>query len=270
MNRRAFVATGLSSLLTYNCNCSRRAIASTAIQGCRMASMGSAAFAIRFLDQSGDSRNDRERPFYTDRLSTAFNVRAATRVYDDHSGANAMATPEPIFSDGPDGTVMLGVNLLAMYRRRAFDCQNRINEEMRKPGHILSLADADARCAFWRFVWRIIMAHEFGHILQYKRGMKPEGPWLMEPHADFLAGWFFGREKAGPDPDNKEASRILAEATYNTSVKAIFEMGDTFFDDPGHHGEPAFRTAMVRAGYDAADLAIDAAFQKGQRLLNLD
>src|SRR5262249_8857976 len=39
----------------------------------------------------------------------------------------------------------------------------------------------------------IIVAHEFGHILQYKSGMAPDGPWQMEPHADFLAGWLLAR-----------------------------------------------------------------------------
>jgi len=44
------------------------------------------------------------------------------------------------------------------------------------------------------------------------------------------------------------------------------ELGDV---DPSHHGEPQFRAAMVRAGQDAHDLPMQAAFEKGAKLVGL-
>jgi hypothetical protein len=49
-------------------------------------------------------------------------------------------------------------------------------------------------------------------------------------------------------------------------------LGDTLYNDPRHHGEPEFRAAMVRAGFDAAfelHLDVDAAFEKGKKMAGL-
>jgi hypothetical protein len=104
----------------------------------------------------------------------------------------------------------------------------------------------------------VISAHEHSHILQYKMGYRPDGPWQMEPHADFMAGWCIGQNqhlRKGEDIENL--------------VKAMFEMGDTEFNDRSHHGEPEFRAAMVQAGYDAYRLKLQAAFEKGKKMAGL-
>ena len=36
------------------------------------------------------------------------------------------------------------------------------------------------------FITSTMIAHEFGHILQYKAGYTWDGSWQMEPHADFM------------------------------------------------------------------------------------
>jgi hypothetical protein len=105
-----------------------------------------------------------------------------------------------------------------------------------------------------------ILAHEYGHILQYKKGMSPGGPWQMEPHADFLAGWCMGRNeqyhKMTPDELEKE-------------IRPFFALGDLEFNERRHHGEPEFRAAMVRAGYESRDLDVNAAFEKGKKWAGL-
>jgi hypothetical protein len=128
----------------------------------------------------------------------------------------------------------------------------------------------------------VVMAHEYGHILQYRNGLRVDGPWQMEPHADFMAGWFLGRldqetgdsiiyfaghgnEKA---PDTKVAVVTPAMAL-ETAVTSIFDKGDTEFAEAHHHGQPEFRAAMVRAGYDSAGLDVEAAFAKGRTMANL-
>ena len=52
-------------------------------------------------------------------------------------------------------------------------------------------------------------------------------------------------------------------------VRLMFSLGDTAFNDPQHHGQPEFRAAMVRAGYDSADLELDAAFERGMKYAGL-
>jgi hypothetical protein len=102
----------------------------------------------------------------------------------------------------------------------------------------------------------MVIAHEFAHILQYKSGLKTDGPWQMEPHADFMAGWLLAQS-----PTDKYYSDAAAEA--------LFALGDTEFNSPDHHGQPELRAAMVRAGHAAGDLDVQAAFAKGRKFANL-
>jgi hypothetical protein len=53
------------------------------------------------------------------------------------------------------------------------------------------------------------------------------------------------------------------------AVKRMFELGDTAFNNPAHHGEPEFRATMVRAGYEEAGTSPSEAFAKGRRLTGL-
>jgi hypothetical protein len=101
--------------------------------------------------------------------------------------------------------------------------------------------------------------------MQYKRGMSPDGPWQMEPHADFLAGWAIGRNGAEVRDLEKEA--YLKEL--ENPVQAFFDLGDYAFNDPTHHGEPKFRAAMVRAGYASRRLDISTAFELGKKFAGL-
>jgi hypothetical protein len=75
--------------------------------------------------------------------TSSLNVRPALCTYDDADDPNAKATKRMMFDDGPDGTVLLGVNLMK------------------------SLAKYDF----------IVMAHEYGHILQFKT--RDESYWTV-------------------------------------------------------------------------------------------
>jgi predicted metalloprotease len=153
-------------------------------------------------------------------------------------GTGVMATPRAWFDDGPDGTVYLGTNFM-----------NSLS---------------------WSGQF-VVIAHEYGHILQYKHGMTPSGPWQMEPHADFLAGYCCGKQSSTM---RKLGIDQLAKLNFTSDAEAaeMFKQGDSEFNDPGHHGQPEFRAAMVRAGFEAAfdsHLTVDLAFQKGMKIAGL-
>ena len=57
---------------------------------------------------------------------------------------------------------------------------------------------------------------------------------------------------------------LLEFANQESAVEALFKRGDTLFDSPAHHGQPEFRAAMVRSGYDAKSMDAQAAFEKGK------
>jgi hypothetical protein len=166
--------------------------------------------------------------------SSSLGVRAALCFFDDGDAPNAFAIPRRMFPDGPDGTVLLGINLVELEWRR--------NDQQGVDRKVLDQS------------LRIILAHEYAHILQYKNGMTPNGPWQMEPHADFMAGWCLGN---------------YTPLDIELAVKSMFERGDRAFYDRTHHGEPELRAAMVLAGYDASKLNLQAAFEKGRKMASL-
>jgi hypothetical protein len=196
-----------------------------------------------------------------------FGVMPGVCAYDDSDGPNALATPQSLISDGDlagtEGTVILGISLFERERTRCtMDSDQTIS--CGKNGNQY-----------------IITAHEFGHILQYKLGMRPDGPWQMEPHADFLAGWAYARLRKGQVPISTLPSGETLNAftggimeafdnpeTFDEAVQTMFEKGDTGFTTPSH-GQPAIRAAMVRAGRESADLDVRAAFDKGRSLVGM-
>jgi len=257
MDRRTFVKTGLSSLLAYNCSFTR-ALATTTLQGCRMAAVGGTlGVALR------EPPSDLHRVLVEEKeLIKRFGVQPTVSYYDDVEQPNALATPTVIFPDGPDGTVLLGINLFT--------------QEIERIKSNLPTSFS------WTYAPRVIKAHELGHILQYRAGLSPDGPWQMEPHADFLAGWALGRDPAPmhvdpktrygwPDLSSYEPLRVLKDRQVyvEAAVKALFKRGDYFFNDRSHHGEPEFRAAMVRAGYESRELDVNKAFEKGKQFAGL-
>jgi hypothetical protein len=93
----------------------------------------------------------------------------------------------------------------------------------------------------------MVCAHEFGHIVQYKRGlMRTLQGWdptarRVELHADFLAGYFAGTRKVQRPtfPAVVFATTAYAVGTYDSN-------------GPDYHGTPAERAAAVIQGFQTA------------------
>ena len=247
MNRRSFITNGLFSL--YPCTCSfNSARAAAASQGCRMAAAGSDPLKENIRQTSGDGLIDAVCGDLHKALVIDFSLRPGFGFFNDGIEPNALATPRVLLPDGPNGTVLLGLALL--------------DHEIRAAGN---RAMAIARIA-------VIHAHEFGHILQYSTGMTTDGPWQMEPHADFIAGWALGKQASRPAEAGRLPSPIslfLPIFGNADAVQTIFDKGDTLFHAREHHGQPEFRAAVVQAGYDARGLDAMAAFDKGKAMSGL-
>jgi hypothetical protein len=107
-----------------------------------------------------------------------------------------------------------------------------------------------------------ICAHEFGHIVQYKRGIDTRligdnSVKRLELHADFLAGYFAGRRKL-------EMPGFPAAVFATTQ----YSFGDNNYGDPNHHGTGKERGDAVVAGFDSAYRAhesFDSAVETGVR-----
>jgi hypothetical protein len=294
MLRRDFLTSSLLTLLTYGCSCAQRAAASTSVQGCRAAGTGGAS-QFRMRGSSGNDLHDEYFRSFTESLTSTFALKPGVAFYDDGDAPNALALPANLMPEGQDGTVLMGVNLFAIEISRAFGTtpsRDQTDDVAQGKLRFSGLGDPVLLNAPRRtikpqldlkttanayFAPAVIMAHEFGHIMQYKAGLTPTGPWQMEPHADFLAGWFLANatknitgEIVILDAAGKGAGQVLTpDAIVEEAAKSIFEKGDTLFNDPTHHGQPEFRAAMVRSGYDAGTLDANQAFAKGKRMAGL-
>jgi hypothetical protein len=138
--------------------------------------------------------------------------------YADGLKKNAYATPLRRLTRS-DGTVLFGLNFL--------------KEALAAAEHPAVGVSA-------------ICAHEFGHILQYKRGLvrilAPNNVVRrIELHADFLSGYFAGTRKR-EKPDYPAA--VFATKAYS--------IGDTAFDEAQHHGTPDERADAVVHGFQSA------------------
>jgi hypothetical protein len=152
-------------------------------------------------------------------ISHELDVLPGFAYYDDYEGANAYAT-EAVRLKNADGTVLFGKRLLKK---------------------LLALREnPDVAVA-------AVCAHEFAHILQYKRKLDRglgDGPKVgkrVELQADYFAGFFAGIRKL-ERPDFPSAAFALTQ--YNA--------GDDMINDPDHHGTNDERGAAVSQGFEAA------------------
>jgi hypothetical protein len=243
MDRRRFLVCSCSLLASSSGV--RDARAATGVEGCRKgASAGLGDIALRATST---------RPFYDTfcrhwhgMLAADFGVRPGFSFFDDADWPNAYAESTPLSPDAPDGAVLLGIELL--------------KREIGALGDQMAMAKVAA-----------ILAHEFAHICQFKRGIT--GPWQVELHADFLAGWALARQlsRLTPPPPPPGDLPILPPLISvflhifgnQSAVQTMFEKGDTHFENPGHHGTPEQRATMVMAGYGTKELNLSAAFARG-------
>lgn len=99
---------------------------------------------------------------------------------------------------------------------------------------------------------RVIMAHEFGHHVQYELGVFQTGPTdpaeatrRTELMADAMAA-YFGTHKQGLALNKKRVADALL---------SFYTVGDCAFDNPGHHGTPLQRQRAADWGADLAAAA---------------
>lgn len=185
------------------------------------------------IHSSGDRQFDYALAHTLSRLSDILGVLPGFAYYDDGSDKNAYAS-RYVRLNNSDGTVLFGLGFLR---------------------HALSAREhPDVGVA-------AVCAHEFGHILQFKRNLEPvllanqNTVKRLELHADFLAGYFAGVRKR-------------SKHDYPAAVFAVkaHEIGNTAFDDPNHHGTPNERADAVVQGFKIAhddQKSLDEAIQIG-------
>lgn len=143
--------------------------------------------------------------FYLVRMNNAF----ATTQYFQHPPGIYPTPGQPV-----TGTVALGTELL---EKEMF--QSKSGQGFNIPA---------------------ILAHEFGHLVQFQMGNNMPSTKLKELQADALSGWYMARRKYFVPTDLVEA------------LDGFFRMGDTNFRSPGHHGTPNERRAAIKWGMDNA------------------
>jgi hypothetical protein len=187
--------------------------------GCMLsASLGGAATNGGMFFPSGDYALD---AFYQNEgvaLVNAFSVSPRGFYFIDGYSPNAFATSQVVNAYGPDGTVLFGVTLL--------------QQELARDGQGLSV--------------RAIMAHEFTHLVQFKRGTSMPGKH-PELQGDYMAGWY-------------SAQRGVSMAQLEPILMSFFSKGDYEFNSAAHHGTPTERINSVRAGYASGSTSFEQAW----------
>jgi len=170
----------------------------------------------RIYTSCGDAQTDRYLGLALKRLAETFRVAPGFAFFDDERGSNAFATNRTLLDDGQH-TVLMGKRLFA--------------EQMRQDNDLGTTVIA-------------ICAHEFGHIYQMTYGEHARLAEMdatvrpLELHADFLAGYYLNLRH------NDHADLNLPAVG-----QAFYNMGDTDYNAPAHHGTPQERIRAISAGY---------------------
>jgi len=221
----------------YNCNCLN---AEYLKDGCSISissarqfladEINSNEFRESIAAKSGNRDFDYAAAQTLSKLTDIFGVLPAFLYFKKNSG-NAYATPGKFFN-GTDGTILFGRDLL-------FD----IFKTGESPEAIFSG----------------ICAHEFAHILQFKKGIDINrgNPTVKksELHADFLAGYFAGYRKL----ENKNFPAAVIAVAHG-------KLGDYNYNNPNHHGTPEERSQAIVEGFESSyrrGVKINDAFNEG-------
>lgn len=174
-----------------------------------------ASFNMSMLRHTGTSGNralDRALIAEVKKLNRVLGIRPGYRYFDDQGQGNALALSRTVIR-GTRGTVLFGLTL--------------IREELNNQYGGAAVAG--------------IAAHEGGHILQFFSNfihqLRSGGSAReMELHADFLAGYYFGRTGR-------------TERSMDVFGESLFGKGDYNYNDPHHHGTPDERLEAMHQGY---------------------
>jgi hypothetical protein len=196
-------------------------------RGCALVGASAGGMDGLLFPSSGNPQLDYAHAQVLEHISSVFRVRPGALFLDDSSGPNAFATPEVLVRGMNDGTVIFGVTLIS----------NQLMEDGGL-GHAMPA----------------IMAHEFGHIVQFKSNTHSPGA-AMELHADYLAGWYM----------SKLVSISMVDA--RQAMRALYSVGDYDFNSPQHHGTPEQRLESLMAGMQDRAGSLNRAFDNGMKLL---
>jgi hypothetical protein len=171
------------------------------------------------IASSGDREFDYALAQTLSRLSDTFRVLPGFAYFDDFDSPNAYAT-RVVRMARADGTGLFG--------------QRYLKKWLAWPEHPDVAVTA-------------VCAHEFGHILQYKLGLKPiilagqATVKRLELHADYLAAYYAGALK-------------LKKSNYPAAVFATqkYSVGNWNVNSPKHHGTPNERAAAIVRGFEVA------------------
>lgn len=160
---------------------------------------------IQLFSTSGNIQIDQVTIRELQFMNTRFLVYPVLFFYD---GDNAMATRKRYSPNGPDGTVAFGYQLF----------------------NSLLIRDGGIGAAI-----PIVIAHEFGHIAQFKYGgFHNVSNLRKELFADYLAGAYLA---------------VRGGLNVNVVLEAFEDMGDTEFGSADHHGTPEQRRDALLEGY---------------------
>lgn|SRR5690554_4292954 len=181
-------------------------------QGCYFGS--GALLAHNITNTSGNVHFDQINIREYNLLTDVFGVYPDFYYLYDTGAPNAYATPENFIGTNSDGTIMLGFNLIHS------ECGRSISRT----------------CSSIP----IILAHEFGHILDFKYGTGLTGK-NKELFADFIAGSYLYYR-----------ANMIGRLNIQEVAYSFFEKGEYNFNHPNHHGTPHQRYACLNAGYTLA------------------
>jgi predicted metalloprotease len=169
------------------------------------------------IGRSGNPEFDYAVAQTLSRMTDLFDVLPGFAYFKVGRSRNAYAARKAFLSN-PDGTIIFGRDLL-------FEIMNY-------------LESPDA-------AFSAVCAHEFGHIVQFKRGISLDPyPFVKrsELHADFLSGYYAGRRKL-QKPDFPAA--VFASIYHDN-------FGDHWTESPDHHGTPQERASAIIRGFESA------------------
>lgn len=175
------------------------------------------------LNTTGSTKLDGILAKETILMETEFNVDVNIYAYDDGKSPNAFAISNPY-------SIIIGKTLML---------DEFVNTE--NSNSIIA-----------------IMAHEFGHILQYKYKLNSYKGWVgkwPELHADFLAGWYMGKKQ------------YIKQQEFEKIITSFWDKGDDNYFSSNHHGTPEERSFAFIKGYLSTNLNIKEAYVYGTNFI---
>jgi hypothetical protein len=166
-------------------------------------------------------------------LCVAFGVRPKYFFYNDGTRKNARATAARIGGHSmPDGTVMFGRGLFQ-------ELLSKFGQHV--AGEVAVMA---------------VTAHEWAHILQFRTQAGNPAWKYPELHADFLSGWYMA---------NRWRMQ-WGSFGLQSAMQQMWEMGDTDYHNPDHHGTNQERLVAFMEGtkMGLANATVQQAFFQGK------